>query len=263
MQRNSWQYIIGFAGLICVFCSLLVSTAVVALKERQGVNALLDKQKKVLSVAGLIDPKAPPQPDEVRRLFDSRIHTHVVNLQTGEEVPPDQIDPATYDQQKALSDPNASREAPSNRAQVQRLPNFATIYQVLDDSEKVESLILPVVGKGLWSTMYGFIALGRDTTTVKGLIFYAHGETPGLGGEIENPLWTAKWPGRKIFDEEWQPAIRVIKGFAKGPEEAPHDVDGLSGATITSNGVTYLVQFWLGENGFGPYLAKFRETEGR
>lgn len=263
MQRNSWQYIIGFAALICVFCSLLVSTAVVALKERQGANALLDKQKKVLAVAGLIDPASPPSPGEIGRLFNSRIHAHVVDLQTGEDVPSDQIDPATYDQQKALSDPNASREAPANRAQVHRLPNFATIYQVLDDSEKVESLILPVVGKGLWSTMYGFIALNRDTITVKGLIFYAHGETPGLGGEIENPLWTAKWPGRKIFDKDWGPVIRVIKGPAKAPKEAPHEVDGLSGATITSNGVTFLLQFWLGENGFGPYLAKFRETEGR
>ncbi len=262
MQRNSWQYIIGFAGLICVFCSLLVSTAVVALKERQSANALLDKQKKVLWVAGLIDADAVPDPDEVHRLFEGRVHAHVVSLQTGEEAPESEIDPATYDQQKALSDPNASREAPANPAQVKRLPNYATMYQVLDESGRVELLILPVYGKGLWSTMWGFVALNRDTTTVRGLIFYAHGETPGLGGEIENPLWIAKWPGRKIFDEQWRPAIRVIKGPAKGAEEAPHDVDGLSGATITSNGVTFLLRFWLGENGFGPYLAKFRESEG-
>jgi Na+-transporting NADH:ubiquinone oxidoreductase subunit C len=118
---------------------------------------------------------------------------------------------------------------------------------------------LPVEGYALWSTLYGFLALDVDTKTVRGLTYYQHGETPGLGGEVDNPAWKALWPGRIAYDEQWLPTIRVIKGKAGSASEDPHQVDGLSGATLTSRGVTNMLQFWLGENGFGPYLAKFRE----
>jgi len=101
--------------------------------------------------------------------------------------------------------------------------------------------------------------MDKDTTTIRGLTFYAHGETPGLGGEVDNPRWKALWPGRKAFDENWKPDIRVIKGQAGSPETDPHHVDGLSGATLTSRGVTNLLLFWLGDQGFGPYLQQFRQ----
>jgi Na+-transporting NADH:ubiquinone oxidoreductase subunit C len=107
---------------------------------------------------------------------------------------------------------------------------------------------------GLWGTMYGFIAIDKDLNTIQGLTFYKHKETPGLGAEIDNPNWKAKWPGRLIHDDSGNIAIKVIKGPAASPSEAPHQVDGLSGATLTSNGVTNLLKFWLGDNGFGPYL---------
>ena len=93
-----------------------------------------------------------------------------------------------------------------------RLPNKAVVYQRVDDGD-VLAIILPVEGKGLWSTLYGFIALAPDTRTIEGITFYEHGETPGLGGEVDNPSWKALWPGRKAFDEDWEPAIEVIKGL--------------------------------------------------
>ena len=108
--------------------------------------------------------------------------------------------------------------------------------------------------------MYGFIALEEDGNTIQGLTFYKDGETPGLGGEINNPLWLAKWPNRKVYDESGEVEIHVIKGSAPPAQEAPYRVDGLSGATITSNGVTFALQFWLGDNGFGPYI---RGTDSR
>jgi Na+-transporting NADH:ubiquinone oxidoreductase subunit C len=108
--------------------------------------------------------------------------------------------------------------------------------------------------------MYGFLALDKDLATIRGLSFYKHGETPGLGGEVDNPVWKAKWPGRLAFGEAGTPDIHVIKGAAGPVESDPHRVDGLSGATITSNGVTHLLRFWLGENGFGPYLSKLRDA---
>lgn len=137
-----------------------------------------------------------------------------------------------------------------------------TVYQVLEDGN-LDMIVLPVEGKGLWSTLYGFLALGADTTTIRGIAFYQHGETPGLGGEIENPAWTALWKGRKAFNESWEPVIKVIKGKAGSPDEAPHQVDGISGATLTGNGVTNLVRRWIGPDGYGPYLEDIRKGGGR
>ena len=138
-----------------------------------------------------------------------------------------------------------------------RLPEKALVYQRVEDGA-VRSIILPIEGKGLWSTLYGFLALAPDTTTIEGITFYEHGETPGLGGEVDNPSWKALWPGRKAYDENWRPAIEVMKGTAGPVDEDPYRVDGLSGSTLTARGVTNLVQFWLGDNGFEPYLEKLR-----
>jgi Na+-transporting NADH:ubiquinone oxidoreductase subunit C len=126
----------------------------------------------------------------------------------------------------------------------------------------VEMLILPIEGKGLWSTLYGFIALAPDATTIEGITFYEHGETPGLGGEIDNPSWKALWPGRRAFNDRGETAIEVIKGQAGPPAEDPYRVDGLSGATLTGRGVSHLVRFWLSEDGFGPFLDQVRESRG-
>jgi Na+-transporting NADH:ubiquinone oxidoreductase subunit C len=119
-------------------------------------------------------------------------------------------------------------------------------------------LVLPIQGLGLWSTLYGFLAIDADGNTIRGITYYQHAETPGLGGEVDNPRWKSLWPGRKIYDDG-EPAIQVIKGAAGPPAQDPYRVDGLSGATLTSNGVTFMLEFWLGPNGFGPYLDRLRE----
>jgi len=251
---RSTGYIIGFAVAICLACSIVVSGSAVMLKERQEDNKVLDRQKKVLNVAGLLKDEAISA-EEVNKLFNENITTKAVTLDTGEYNP--DIDVATYDQLKASKDPVASDAAPKNPAKVQRVPKTALVYHVMK-GDKIDLIILPIEGKGLWSTLYGFLALEKDTTTIRGITFYQHAETPGLGGEIDNPRWKALWPGRKAYNENWEPAITVIKGQAGPPAEAPHKVDGLSGATITARGVGNLVQFWLGDEGFGPYLTKFR-----
>lgn len=259
MQHNDAKYIVGFVASVCLVCSLLVSGAASMLKPRQEMNALLAKQKKVLAISGLMQPKEKLSAEAVQDLFEARIEIRIVELESGEYAEEGLLDPETYDQLKALNDPEISRAADKNPAGVARVPLYATVYALINE-EKTEDLmyVLPIEGKGLWSTLYGFLALDKDLVTIQGITFYQHGETPGLGAEIENPLWQAKWPGRKAFDENWEPAIRVIKGPAPSYEEAPHEVDGLSGATITSNGVTFLLQYWLGDEGFGPYLANLR-----
>ena len=227
----------------------------VGLKERQLANILLDRQKKVLDVAGLVERGEKLSDAEVRRRFEENVFPFIVDLASGQFI--DDPDPASYDQRKARRDPEKSRRAPANAAKIVRIPNRALVYQVIRNDD-LKSLIIPVEGMGLWSTLYGYLALEPDTTTIRGITFYDHGETPGLGGEVDNPRWKSLWPGRKAYDESWAPAIKVIKGVAGPVDEDPHRVDGLSGATITSRGVSALVRFWLGPNGFGPFLAGVR-----
>jgi Na+-transporting NADH:ubiquinone oxidoreductase subunit C len=259
MPKHSNAYIVGFAATVCLACSIVVASAAVALRPLQAQNKALDRQKQVLRVAGLIEPGQSVDAAEVQRIFAERIVARAVDLATGEY--DDELDSSTYDQRKAVKDPAASRPAPPNNAGLLRVPNRAVVYQKTGDGG-VEMLILPIEGKGLWSTLYGFIALAPDTTTIEGITFYEHGETPGLGGEVDNPSWKALWPGRQAFDDRGDVAIEVIKGHAGPPADDPYRVDGLSGATITGRGVSHLVRFWLSDDGFGPYLERFRQAEG-
>ena len=103
------------------------------------------------------------------------------------------------------------------------------VYLVRENSQ-LKTIVIPVHGKGLFSTLYGFIALEADLQTIVGLNFYEHGETPGLGGEIENPLWLSKWPGKKALDASGEPIIKLVKDGA----DSNNEVDALSGATWTS-----------------------------
>ena len=258
MQRNSVGYTVLFSGLVCLVCSLVVSIASVSLRSKQLANQLEAKQRKVLDVAGHINPNEKLSAADVQAHFDQFIIGKVVDLKTGEYV--EDVDPGAYDQRSAIKDPALSVEAERNAAGVRRIPNRALIYQVRGESNDIDMIILPIEGMGLWGMMFGYIALDKDLDTVRGITFYEHKETPGLGAEVENPIWRAKWPGRKVFaDDGTTVALRVIKGAAGSPEEAPHSVDGLSGATFTSVGVTNSIQFWLGEQGFGPFLSRLRK----
>ena len=259
MQQRSNAYVIGFAAVVCLVCSIVVSTASVALRPRQATNKELDRKLQVLTVAGLIEAGQKVAPDDIGRLFDENIVARAVELSTG--VYDESVDPVSYDQRKATRDPALSVAADPNAAGVRRLPYKAVVYHRMVDDE-IAMLILPIEGAGLWSTLYGFIALATDASTIEGITFYEHGETPGLGGEVDNPSWKALWSGRQAFDTEGEIAIEVIKGYAGPPDQEPHKVDGISGATITARAVSYLVRFWLGEDGFGPYLDQFQAEQG-
>jgi Na+-transporting NADH:ubiquinone oxidoreductase subunit C len=258
-MQHSTGYIVGFAAVVCLVCAVFVAGAAVGLKDRQDANKLLDRQQKVLTVAGLIEEGAEMSRDEITSLYDSSIQAKVIDLETGE--PNTEVEPSTFDQLKASKDPERSRPAPENPSKIMRLPNQAIVFDVVQDGER-KALILPIEGYGLWGTLYGYIALAPDTRKIVGITFYSHKETPGLGGEVDNPRWKASWPGRMAFNEQGVVSIAVKKGAAGPATEDPYNVDGLSGATITSRGVTNLLRFWLGENGFGPYLEKYRAQAG-
>jgi Na+-transporting NADH:ubiquinone oxidoreductase subunit C len=260
-DKNSVRYTVLFATAVCVVCALIVAVAAVVLQPRQEANARQYMQKNVLLAAGLAEPERDISPAEMRRLFSERIEVRLVDFARGELVPAERVDAAGYDQRRARNDPAQSRAAPPNRAGIARLPNYGVVYFVRTQG-RVEQVVLAIEGLGMWGTVYGFLSLAPDGNTVQGLAFYDQKETPGLGGEIGNPKWQALWRGRKAFDEQWQPRLTVIKGSAGAAEQDPHHIDGLSGATITSNAVTRLVQFWLSDDGYGKWLKQFRQTQG-
>ena len=254
-MQHSTGYIIGFSAAVCVVCALFVAGSAVSLKSLQERNVAVDRQKNVLSVAGLMTDGDALSAAEIEQLYSESIRPRVIDLASGEEST--EIDANTYDQKAAAKDPEQSRPAPDNPSKVLRLPNHGLVYDVVRDG-RVDAVIIPIEGMGLWSVLYGYIALDPDMTTIRGLTYYEQAETAGLGGEVENPRWKALWVGRKAFDARGNVKIRVKKGAAGPPDEDPYQVDGLSGATITSRGVTNMLQFWLGDTGFGPYIARLR-----
>ncbi len=242
------------AGILCVVCSILVSVAAVGLKPIQEKNKALDKKKNILSAAGLLD-----EGSDIEVIFKEKIKAKLVDLDTGEYN--EEIDLTTYDQRKAAKAPSQSIDLTKDEdiAKIGRRAKVAVVYEVYE-GPTLKQVVLPVHGKGLWSTLYGFLAVKADANSVVGLGFYEHGETPGLGGEVDNPKWKALWPGKKLYDDEHNLAIHILKGAAD-PTSASfeHQVDGLSGATLTTVGVDMLIKFWLGENGFQQYLNKVRQ----
>ncbi len=252
LPNDSTLKTILVALLLCLVCSVLISTAAVSLKPLQLANKDLDRKKNILEVTKLMKPGG-----DIAELF-KQIEPKVVNLATGEYV--ESIDPNQYDQRQAAKDPNQNLVIPPEQdlAQIKQRAKYATVYLVRQDNE-IQYFVLPVHGYGLWSTLYGFLVLKGDANTVFGLQFYEHRETPGLGGEVDNPKWRKKWKGKLIYDKAGAPRIQLIKGSveANDPKKQFH-VDGLSGATLTANGVTNMLQYWLGQDGFGPYLQKYK-----
>lgn len=239
---------------VCLVCAMIVSTAAVQLRPKQQENKLLDTQVNILKVAGLSTA------GDAKKTFEDHIVTKFVDLDSGSYVE----EPEGYDYRKFMKDPATSIKLNSadDIASIRTRANIAPVYLSYEEgvaSGKLTNIILPVHGYGLWSTMHSFLALEADARTIASVNYYEHAETPGMGGEVENPRWTAQFVGKKATDEQGNPALRVTKpGSARDPQ---YDIDGLSGATLTSNGVQHLYTFWLGEKGFGPFLEKFRKGE--
>jgi len=266
MARDSWSNTLMVATVLCVACSVLVASAAVGLRDRQQANRRLDQMKNVLIAADLFDPQEHTSGD-IERIFAEKVDRVIINIDTGEPVGSDEIDPATFDQRRAARDPEMSVPvAPQGALSgIRRREKYSFVYLVNDEAGELDQVVFPVYGVGLWSILFGFISVDSDANTVRGLTFYEHGETPGLGGEVDNQRWQAQWRGKKLFDDEnWDEVeLRVEKGVV--PSDAPnaeHKIDGLSGATITANGVTAMVQYWLGSEAFGNYLDKLRASSG-
>ena len=244
--------------VLALVCSALVAGAAVGLRPMQDANRQLDQQKNILRAAGIYNPKS-----DVQQQFKA-VQTRIVDLTKGEFVPEQDMSPAEFDQKKAALDTalSTSLAREEDLARLSRRENYSLVYLVKKNN-RIDQIILPVRGKGLWSTMYAYVALDGDLTTIRGISFYAHGETPGLGGEIENPAWQQGWRGKEVYGSAQQVALRVIKGKSTATGEAAlHQIDGLSGATMTGAGVSNLLRFWFGEHGFQPFLQHLQQKGG-
>ncbi len=252
------RYIVGFALVICLVCSLAVSSTAVALKDKQDANALLDMQTQILRVAGLVDADHKPSAEHAAELF-SQIKVLKVSAETGEVLSEDwEFDPkAIIKAAKDQTTSEATTSEAASKARVNRIPKDLMVLHVTDPEK--ECFVFLLWGNGLWSTLYGYLAVEKDLQTVRGLTFYEQGETPGLGGEVDNPSWKAQWPGKKIFDDAGKVALTVTKfGQVKDPI---HQVNGISGATITSKAVGNTMLTWLSEEGYGKFLKRGHANE--
>ena len=258
-SNDSTSKTLVVALALCIVCSVIVSAAVVILKPIQEINKTLDRKRNILAAAGMLEKNATGE--DINKQF-SDINTRVVDLNTG-KFADDAVDLARYDPLKAAKDPDLSEALTTKQdlAKISRREQYAVVYLVENPQGDIEKVILPIRGYGLWSTLYGFIALESDGNTIAGLGFYEHGETPGLGGEVDNPRWKAFWPGKQVY-RDGEVEIGLVKGSVDPADvDASWEVDGLAGATLTSKGVTNLVHFWLGKNGFEPFLNNLQAGE--
>ncbi len=244
---------LGVVILLCLVCSIVVAGTAVGLRTRQQQQQQLDQQRTILQVVGLLSPEMGSE--QITETFHRRLQPRLIDLASGELIAEDA---SPSDRPTTANSPNQSRALMPEEdvAHIQRRANQQQIYLVVQPSGEVESVVLPLYGNGLWAMMYAFIAIRIDGSTVQGLSYYQHGETPGLGGEVDNPLWRQQWVGKQLFNAQNQLAIQLKKGGDNKLD--PHAVDALSGATLTTKGVQGTLNFWLGPLGYGPFLAKIR-----
>jgi Na+-transporting NADH:ubiquinone oxidoreductase subunit C len=264
MSHDSTKKTIIVALGVCLVCSVLVSTAAVSLSGIQKANKELDRIQNILQ-AGSVEYTGK----DAVELYNEKIKSIVIEIKSGEILDEaslaEEIKPKNFDIKKLASDPSFGLiiDPDKDIAQIKRKPKNMIIYEVMSPDNEVEKYIFPVWGFGLWSTMYGFVALDNDLQTVEGITFYEHGETPGLGGEIDNSRWKASWKGKKVLNEKGEVVLDVIKGAVDvTSSKANMQIDGLSGSTITTKGVDQMIKYWFGDDGYGSFLDKLRKTEG-
>ena len=249
-NKETFGGTVVFVFIICLVCAALVSISAVGLKPLQQANKLLDKQTKILEASGLLEKAGT----DIVGTYGKFVEAKMIDLKSGEII---EGDTDMFDERSDSRDASKSSKPENDIAGVSRRADRAVIYLVKNDEGQLDTIVLPIVGSGLWDLMYGFIGLAPDLNTVRSVVYSDLKETPGLGAEVLNPAWKALWPGKKVFNEQGEAVITLVKGGAKADDV--HGVDALSGATLTSNGVTNTIRFWLGDEGYGPFVTKFKD----
>ncbi|MCR9248280.1 MAG: NADH:ubiquinone reductase (Na(+)-transporting) subunit C [bacterium] len=230
MNLNSNSYVLGFVVAVCIGTSLTLALTANALKETQAAAAEFDRKKNVMIAAGLCTASDERSREELEQLYKDRVSEFVIDTESGK--PDAEMKPADADGKR-----------------------YRVVATTKGDGGAVEAYVLPISGRGLWSTLRGYLALDGDKNHVRGITFYEHKETPGLGGEVDNPSWQAQWKGKTVLDEDGKLISITVKKGQVNPAvalEKAHAVDGLAGATITAKGVQTFVKADL--QAFSKYL---------
>lgn len=253
-KKESFGGTLIFVFIICLVCAALVSIAAVGLKPLQQTNKLLDKQTKILEASGLLTIAG----NDIIGTYNKYVVAKMIDLDSGMII---EGNTDIFEERADARDITKSIKPENDMAGISRRANRAVIYLVNNEQGQLDTIVLPIIGSGLWDLMYGFVGLADDLNTVKSVVYSDLKETPGLGAEVLNPKWKALWPGKKMYDNNNSVAIKIVKGGAKAGDV--HGVDALSGATLTSNGVQRTLHFWLGDEGYGNFIAKFRSVASK
>ena len=231
--------------IACIACAVIVSVTAVSVRPEQNLNIENEKKLKILAAAGIVTNEVDKEFSKIETLYIDFVSNQLIQIE------------GNYDHIKASASAESSSIIPKNQdiAILKRRENVGPIYVWYSEEEQIQKVVLPIRGYGLWGTLYGYISLDADLNTVKGIEYYDHKETPGLGGEVDSPAWKSDWNGKKVYNSSGE----VILYVTKGPSSEDYEIDGISGATLTSNGVTNMIRYWLGENGYGPVLQQLRE----
>lgn len=248
-MNRSKVYSVVFVLIITVFWGFVLSFAATSLREPQQANEQRNIRENILKAVGLMEREEKLEPEEINQLYDDSVESFLVDHE-GKVIPGSSAD--GVDLEEELENPDKA---------AWRLPVF-----VVTEGGRASVYAIPVYGQGLWSTLYGYLALEDDLDTVKGITFYDHGETAGLGAEIEQAWFQDNFVGKRIFDGSALRSIQVVKGkvadvFSNAADHT-YAVDGISGASITGRGVTNLLQEKLAI--YAPYITRVRaETQAR
>jgi len=253
MSEDTLGKTLSVATGVALGCALMVSTAVYFLRPMQLAYADLERNRIVVEAAGLTPEGSDLSDRAVVALFVD-LQVRIIDLETDQFT--DEVDPQIYDQRAATSDPELSVAIPEqlDLAGLGRRARYVPVY-LLMDGERIDRIVLPISGQGMWSTIYGYLCLESDLNTIAGIRIYEHGETAGIGDRIQDPGWQNEWVGRQLYNDTGQLRFRVVRNAS-----LPFEVDIISGASITAEGVGNLVRYWLGEHGYAPLLAQLRTS---
>jgi len=243
---------------VSLACSILVSTAAITLKPIQLLNQKVERSRHIVALTGLVPAGKALSNEEILQAVE-RLDVRAINIDSGEF--DDSIDPEQFNVRSAINNPDLSVAIPAadDLARLGRRAQHAIVYLVWEGDE-LKRVILPVYGQGMWSTLYGYLAIEPDLNTIAAVTFYEQAETAGLGDQITRPDWQAKWKGRQLFNNQGEVAFRVAAGSVQeGSVAARNQVDAMSGATVTGDSVTRLIEYWFGPNGYQAFLNNLKK----
>ena len=250
LPNESRTKTIAMAFIVAAVCALLVNGATVILRPIQAANRAHEQQVRLEALISAI----PGMSELIEKAGGDALSAVVINLDTGwaaKNVTPDTLE-------TTLQDPSNWRSLTPEEdiAGLGKRPNYAQIY-ILRDGENVSLAILPIAGAGYQGPIQGMLAIHGDMNTIAGLAITEQMETPGLGGRIEEPAWLAQFPGTKIRD----PSGKLRFTIQRGSGNNEYEVDGITGATRTSNAMTKIIRFWVGPDGYGKFFDAVQRGE--